>query len=177
MTRVALKTKYESEPEAGSGTLTVGAGAQTQGIAARFQFMTGATMAGKLVKLTYIHPQKCNATLFEATLALDSRNKVTAKYSFASEHGHVKYTYLHGRGTTSEPSYDFQSQSWHFGIGHEFGKHDHAKAVYDGHNKNLGLEWTWESKEYGHFRVTATVPVKDYKLAKMVAEKTWSVDI
>ncbi len=26
MTRVALKTKYESEPEAGSGTLTVGAG-------------------------------------------------------------------------------------------------------------------------------------------------------
>lgn len=47
-------------------------------------------MAGKLVKLTYIHPQKCNATLFEATLALDSRNKVTAKYSFASEHGHVQ---------------------------------------------------------------------------------------
>ncbi|CAK9254603.1 unnamed protein product [Sphagnum jensenii] len=131
----------------------------------------------QLVKLTYIHPQKCNATLFEATLALDSRNKVTAKYSFASEHGHVKYTYLHGRGTTLEPSYDFQSQSWHFGIGHKFGKHDHAKAVYDGHNKNLGLEWTQESKEYGHFKVTATVPVKDYKLAKMVAEKTWSVDI
>lgn len=107
----------------------------------------------QLVKLTYIHPQKCNATLFEATLALDSRNKVTAKYSFASEHGHVKYTYLHGRGTTLEPSYDFQSQSWHFGIGHKFGKHDHAKAVYDGHNKNLGLEWTQESKEYGHFKV------------------------
>jgi len=89
--------------------------------------MTGATMAGKLVKLTYIHPQKCNATLFEATLALDSHNRVTAKYSFASEHGHVKYTYLHGRGTTLEPSYDFQSQSWHFGIGHKFGKHDHEK--------------------------------------------------
>ncbi|CAK9190397.1 unnamed protein product [Sphagnum troendelagicum] len=164
MARVALKTKYESEPKAGSGTLTV-------------SVHDRSNHGWQLVKLTYIHPQKCNATLFEATLALDSRNKVTAKYSFASEHGHVKYTYLHGRGTTLEPSYDFQSQSWHFGIGHKFGKHDHAKAVYDGHNKNLGLEWTQESKEYGHFKVTATVPVKDYKLAKMVAEKTWSVDI
>jgi hypothetical protein len=28
-----------------------------------------------------------------------------------------------------------------------------------------------------HEQVTAIVPVKDYKLAKMVAEKTWSVDI
>ncbi len=103
--------------------------------------------------LTYIRPQRCNATLLEATLALDSHNKVTAKYSFASEHGHVKYTYLHDHGTALEPSYDFQSQSWHFGVGHKFGKHDHATAVYDGHNKNLGLEWTQESKEYGHFKV------------------------
>jgi hypothetical protein len=139
--------------------------------------MTGATVAGKSVRLTYIHPQKRNATLLEASLALDSRNKVTAKYSFASEHGHLKYTYVHGSGTTLEPAYDFHTQGWHFAIGCKFGKHDHTKAVYDGHIKTVGLEWTRESKEYGHFKVTATVPVKDHRAAKVVAEKTWSVDI
>ncbi|CAM6021449.1 unnamed protein product [Sphagnum balticum] len=142
MTRVALKTKYESEPEPGSGTLTVGAGElKLKALYSDWTFLYGVN------------------SLRGISLGIE------------------KPVLHQNMGMSNTPSYDFQSQSWHFGIGHEFGNHDHAKAVYDGHNKNLGLEWTRESKEYGHFKVTATVPAKDYKLAKMVAEKTWSVNI
>lgn len=115
--------------------------------------MTSANVAGKPLKLTYIHPQKRNATMLEGSLALDSRNKVTAKYSFATDKGQLKYTYVHSSGTTIEPSYDFHSESWHFAAARKVGRHDHARACFDAHHKTVGLEWTRDSKEYGAFKV------------------------
>jgi hypothetical protein len=121
--------------------------------APRFQFMTSASVWGKPLKLTYIHAQKRNMTMLEGNVALDPRNKVTGKYSFATERGQLKYTYVHTSGTTLEPSFDFHTDSWHFAAARKVGPHDNARVCFDGHHKTLGLEWTRDSKEYGAFKV------------------------
>ena len=121
--------------------------------APRFQFMTGCNIARKPVKLTYIHAQKRNATVLEGSVAFDPRNKVTGKYSFNTHNGSLKYTYVHTSGTTIEPSYDFQNESWHFAASRKVGPHDSARVCFDAHQSTVGLEWTRESKDYGQFKV------------------------
>ena len=66
--------------------------------AARFQFMSSAKLAGKPLKLTNIHAQKANMTVLDGNLAFDPSNKVSAKYSFASASGQLKYSYVHAGG-------------------------------------------------------------------------------
>lgn len=121
--------------------------------APRFQFMVGASVAKKPVRLTYIHAQKRNATVLEANVAFDPRNKVVGKYSLNSNNGSLKYTYVHGSGATLEPSYDFQTESWHFAALRKVGPHDSARVCYDAHASTIGMEWTRDSKEYGQFKV------------------------
>lgn len=124
--------------------------------APRFQFMTGCNFARKLVKLTYIHMQKRNATVLEGNVALDSRNKVTGKFNVNTHNGSLKYSYVHGSGTTLEPSYDFQTESWHFAASKKVGSHDSARFCFDAHQNTVGLEWTRDSKDYGQFNFTLT---------------------
>lgn len=121
--------------------------------APRFQFMVGASIAQKPVKLTYIHAQKRNATVLEANVAIDPRNKVIGKYSFNTHKGSLKYTYVHSSGATFEPSYDFQTEAWHFAASRKVGSHDCARVCYDAHQSSVGMEWTRDSKEYGQFKV------------------------
>jgi hypothetical protein len=121
--------------------------------APRFQFMAGASIAEKPVKLTYIHAQKRNATVLEANLAFDPRNKVVGKYSFNTNRGSLKYTYVHTSGATFEPSYDFHTEAWHWAASRKVGSHDNARFCYDAHHSTLGVEWTRDSKEYGQFKV------------------------
>nr|XP_024385265.1 outer envelope pore protein 24B, chloroplastic-like isoform X2 [Physcomitrium patens] len=144
--------------------------------APRFQFMAGAQIAQKPLKLTYIHAQKRNTTLLEGSLSLDARNKVTGAYSFNTHKGSLKYTYVHGSGTTLEPSYDFGTEAWHFTAFKKVSQHDTARCGFDAHHNTVGLEWTRDSKEYGQFKIMATVPTDTSKTLKLVAEKTWSVD-
>lgn len=121
--------------------------------APRFQFMAGAQIAQKPLKLTYIHAQKRNTTLLEGSLSLDARNKVTGAYSFNTHKGSLKYTYVHGSGTTLEPSYDFGTEAWHFTAFKKVSQHDTARCGFDAHHNTVGLEWTRDSKEYGQFKV------------------------
>jgi len=147
-----------------------------QSEAPRFQFMVGASVAKKPLRLTYIHAQKRNATVLEANLAVDPRNKVVGKYSFNTNTGSLKYSYVHSSGATFEPSYDFQTEAWHFAASRKVGSHDSARVCYDAHASTVGMEWTRDSKEFGQFKIIATVPTDTSKTPKLVAEKTWSVD-
>ena len=109
--------------------------------AARFQFMSSAKLAGKPLKLTNIHAQKANMTVLDGNLAFDPSNKVSAKYSFASESGQLKYTYFHaeGAGITFEPSYDFARNSWNFSMQKAYGE-DTLKTSYI-------EEYTWRGMD------------------------------
>ncbi|KAJ7564134.1 hypothetical protein O6H91_02G003900 [Diphasiastrum complanatum] len=145
--------------------------------AARFQFMSSTKLAGKQIKLTYIHPQKRNATLLEGSFALDPRNKLTAKYSFASEKAHLKYSYVHGSDTTLEPSYDFGTNSWNFSASRNFSGGNALKAVYESSHRTLGLEFSGDDKETGPFKVSATVHVAENRVSKLILEKTWNYEL
>ncbi|KAG0560443.1 hypothetical protein KC19_10G180400 [Ceratodon purpureus] len=156
------------------GTFMIDYDMQSQ--APRFQFMAGASIAQKPLKVTYIHAQKRNATVLEANVAIDPRNKVVGKYSFSTHKGSLKYSYVHSSGATLEPSYDFQTEAWHFAASRKVGSHDNARLCYDAAQSTIGMEWTRDSKEYGQFKISATVPTDTSKSPKLVAEKTWSLD-
>ncbi|MCO5574255.1 hypothetical protein L7F22_028037 [Adiantum nelumboides] len=145
--------------------------------AARFQFMNAAKVYGKQLKLTYIHPQKANATLVESTLSFDPANKLTGKYSFHSGKGSLKYSYVHSSGVTLEPSYDFHSESWSFAAFQKFADQNTLKASYETSKKLVGLEWTRESKETGFFKVTCNFNANENKAPRLSLEKTWNLEI
>ena len=115
--------------------------------------MNSAKVYGKQLKLTYIHPQKANATLLETTLVFDPANKLSGKYSLDSGKGSLKYSYAHTSGVTFEPAYDFTSDAWSFAASRKLGSENTLKAAYETSNKVLDLEWTKESKETGSFKV------------------------
>jgi hypothetical protein len=118
--------------------------------------MNSAKVFGKQVKLTYIHPQKANATVLESTLVLNSANKVTGKYSFQSGKGSVKYTYTSSSGATLEPSYDFNTDSWSYSASQSLGEGDTVKLTYETSKKVAGLEWTRDLKQAGSFKVSCS---------------------
>lgn len=125
---------------------------------ARFQFMTSVNVLGKPLKLTYIHPQKRNATLVEGSLVWDPRNKLTAKYSFATEKGSLKYTFLSTpHDVTVEPGFDFNTNAWNFSLSKKLFTGDNLKASYDSSNTVLGLEWIRDDKYFGPFKVSNQV--------------------
>nr|ABK22752.1 unknown [Picea sitchensis] len=146
--------------------------------AARFQFMSSAKLAGKQLKLTYIHAQKANMTVLDGNLAFDPSNKVSAKYSFASASGQLKYSYVHGGGgITFEPSYDFSNNSWNFSMQKAYGE-DSLKTSYETSKNTLGVEWTRDSKVAGSFKVSTSVNMNtETKSPKLIAERTWNFEI
>jgi len=146
--------------------------------AARFQFMSSAKLAGKQLKLTYIHAQKANMTVLDGNLAFDPSNKVSAKYSFASASGQLKYSYVHaGGGITFEPAYDFASNSWNFSMQKAYGE-DTFKTSYEPSKNTLGVEWTRDSKIAGSFKVSASMNMNTQtKSPKLIAERTWNFEI
>eukprot|EP01018_Ginkgo_biloba_P001626 Gb_19261 [translate_table: standard] len=146
--------------------------------AARFQFMSSAKILNKPLKVTYIHAQKSNMTILDGNLALDPSNKVSAKYSFASGTGQVKYTYVHGGDRTFEPAYDFATNSWNFSASQKVSGDDTLKATYETYRKSLGLEWTRESKDAGSFKLSAAMNIdQEKKFPKLMAERTWNFEI
>jgi hypothetical protein len=118
--------------------------------------MNSAKVFGKQVKLTYIHPQKANATVLESTVVLNSANKVTGKYSFQSGKGSVKYTYTNSSGATLEPSYDFNTDAWSYSASQTLGEGDTVKLTYETSKKVAGLEWTRDLKQAGSFKVSCS---------------------
>ncbi|CAM6123461.1 unnamed protein product [Calypogeia fissa] len=144
---------------------------------ARFQFHTQASVMGKPLKLTYIHPQKRNATLVEGQFVWDPRNKVTAKYNFATKSGSLKYSYHNEPWkVTVEPGYDFNTDAWHFSLGKKLPWGDNLKAQYDTSSTVLGLEWVRDDKYFGSFKIIGSVDVKDRRSPKLIAEKTWDAE-
>ncbi|EFJ17630.1 hypothetical protein SELMODRAFT_444863 [Selaginella moellendorffii] len=150
---------------------------ELQPASTRFQFMSAANVAGKQVKLTYIHPQKRNATLLEATLAVDPRNKLTAKYSFASGKGQLKYFYQHPSRLTLEPAYDFGTESWSFSASKKMADCHTLKLAYEAHRKVLGVEWISDDPRLGPFKVAASGNLDSSKPPKLLLEKTWNYEL
>ncbi|KAL3676958.1 hypothetical protein R1sor_026906 [Riccia sorocarpa] len=145
---------------------------------ARFQFMTSVNVLGKPIRLTYIHPQKRNATLVEGSLIWDPRNKVTAKYSFATEKGSLKYTYLSSpHDVTIEPGFDFNTNAWNFSVSKKLPIGDNVKATFDSSNSALGLEWVRDDKYFGPFKIVGSIDGKEMKAHKLTMEKTWNHEI
>ncbi|KAH7282401.1 hypothetical protein KP509_35G029200 [Ceratopteris richardii] len=138
--------------------------------------MNSAKLFGKQLKLTYIHPQKANATVLESTFSFDPANKLTTKYSFLSGKGSVKYSYVHGSGVTLEPSYDFNSEAWSFAASQKFRGDNTLKASYETSKKLVNLEWIRESKETGFFKVTCNFDATENKATGLTLEKTWNLD-
>ncbi|KAJ4833935.1 Outer envelope pore protein 24A, chloroplastic [Turnera subulata] len=119
----------------------------------RFQFMNTVRVAEKPLNLTYIHSRGDNRTILEGTLVLDSANKVSANHVLGTANTKLKYTYVHGGVTTFEPCYDLAKNSWDFAVLRKVYGDDVFKATYQTTSKQLGLEWSRNSKFNGVFKV------------------------
>ncbi|KAL3840312.1 hypothetical protein ACJIZ3_024903 [Penstemon smallii] len=125
----------------------------------RFQFMNTVRVAEKPLNLTYIHSKGDERTILDGTLVLDSANKVSANHVFATGNTKLKYTYLHSGITTFEPSYDLGKNTWDFAVSQRVYGDDVFKATYQSSSKNLGLEWSRNSKLNGSFKGFAYIHV------------------
>ncbi|XP_027092894.1 outer envelope pore protein 24B, chloroplastic isoform X2 [Coffea arabica] len=122
----------------------------------RFQFMNTIRVSEKPLNLTYMHSRGDNRTSLDGTLVFDSANKVSANHVLGSGNCKLKYTYVHGGLTTFEPSYDFSKNSWDFAISRRVYGDDVFRAAYQTSSKNLGLEWSRNSKLNGSFKKSVT---------------------
>lgn len=165
----------------------------------RFQFMNSVKVAQKPLNLTYMHSKyvgkppsidngenaentkptvNLGRTVLNGTLVLDSANKVSANHVLGSGNVKLKYTYVHGGLTTFEPSCDLKTQTWDFAVTRRVFGDDLLKASYQPTNKNLGLEWTSNSKVHGSFKIAATFDLReDLGIPKLAAETTWNVEM
>lgn len=119
----------------------------------RFQFMNTVRVADKPLNLTYIHSRGDNRTIVDGTLVVDSSNKVSANYMIGTGNCKLKYTYVHGGATTFEPIYDLAKNSWDFAVSRKVYGDDVFRATYQTSSRNLGLEWSRNSKFNGSFKV------------------------
>lgn len=144
----------------------------------RFQFMNTIRVSEKPLNLTYIHSRGDNRTILHGTLVFDSANKVSANHVLGSGNCKLKYTYVHGGITTFEPSYDFAKNSWDFAISRRLYGDDVFRAAYQTSSKNLGLEWSRNSKLNGSFKISASLNLADErKMPKLTAESTWDFEM
>ncbi|KAL3505285.1 hypothetical protein ACH5RR_035126 [Cinchona calisaya] len=144
----------------------------------RFQFMNTIRVSEKPLNLTYIHSRGDNRTILDGTLVFDSANKVSANHVMGSGNCKLKYTYVHGGLTTFEPSYDFAKNSWDFAVSRRVYGDDVFRAAYQTSSKNLGLEWSRNSKLNGSFKISASVNLADEKkLPKLSAESSWDFEM
>ncbi|CDP07535.1 unnamed protein product [Coffea canephora] len=144
----------------------------------RFQFMNTIRVSEKPLNLTYMHSRGDNRTSLDGTLVFDSANKVSANHVLGSGNCKLKYTYVHGGLTTFEPSYDFSKNSWDFAISRRVYGDDVFRAAYQTSSKNLGLEWSRNSKLNGSFKISASLNLADErKMPKLTAESTWDFEM
>ncbi|GAB2291304.1 Outer envelope pore protein 24, chloroplastic [Dionaea muscipula] len=145
----------------------------------RFQFMNRVRVLEKPVNLSYIHSVGENRTVLEGTLVLDPANKVSASHTLGpTVNGKLKYSYLHGGVTAFEPSYDLGKNAWDFSVSRKVFGDDVVKASYQSSDRNLGLEWSRNSKTSGCFKVSAIFNVaEEFKMPKLIAENTWNVEL
>jgi len=119
----------------------------------RFQFMNAVKVVDKPLNLTYIHSRGDKRTILDGTLVIDSANKISANYMVGTEICKLKYTYVHRGLMTFEPCYDLAKNSWDFAVSQKVYSDDVLKATYQTSSKNLGLEWSTNSKLNGNFKV------------------------
>ncbi|CAK7349279.1 unnamed protein product [Dovyalis caffra] len=144
----------------------------------RFQFMNSVKVVDKPLNLTYIHSRGDNRTILDGTLVVDSANKISANYMLGTENCKLKYTYVHGGLTTFEPCYDLAKNSWDFAVSRKVYADDVFRATYQTSSKNLGLEWSRNSKLNGNFKVSASVNLaEESKMPKLSAESTWNFEM
>ncbi|KAJ6723979.1 OUTER ENVELOPE PORE PROTEIN 24A CHLOROPLASTIC-RELATED [Salix koriyanagi] len=144
----------------------------------RFQFMSSVKVADKPLNLTYIHSRRDNRTILDGTLVVDSANKVSANYMLGTENCKLKYTYVHGGLTTFEPCYDLAKKSWIFAASRKVYGDDVFRAMYQTSSKNLGLEWSRNSKLNMNFKVSASINLaEESKMPKLTAESTWNFEV
>ncbi|KAF8409936.1 hypothetical protein HHK36_002455 [Tetracentron sinense] len=119
----------------------------------RFQFMNTIRVLEKPLNLTYIHGRGDNRTILDGTLVFDSANKISTNYMFGSGNCKLKYTFVHRGARTFEPCYDLAKNSWDFAVSQRIFDDDVFRASYQTSSKDLGLEWSRNSKLNGSFKV------------------------
>lgn len=109
----------------------------------------------KQLNLTYSHSRTENRIGLNATLLLDSANKLWGSYGFGSGDCKVKYSFVQGGIRTIEPCYDFSNNSWDISVSQRVLDGDLMKAFYKTSSKVLGLEWSSQSlsNQGGRFKV------------------------
>ncbi|CAH2035756.1 unnamed protein product [Thlaspi arvense] len=144
----------------------------------RFQFMNTIRIADKPLNLTYIHSRGDNGTIVDGSLVIDRANKLSANYMLGTNNCKLKYTYIHKGIATFEPCYDLAKDSWDFAVSRRFYDSDTVKGTYQTSSKMLGLEWSWNSKSRGAFKVCASMNLAEkLKTPKLTAETTWNLEI
>lgn len=95
-----------------------------------------------------------NQTALDATLLIDSANKLSGSYGFGSGDCKVKYSYVHGGLRTFEPCYDVAKNSWDISVSQRILDGDVIRAFYRTSSKVLGLELLWQGlNRDGRFKV------------------------
>ena len=118
--------------------------------------MNSIKVLEKPLNLTYIHSSGDNRTILDGTLVFDSANKVSANHMLGSKNCKLKYSYVHQGVTTFEPIYDVAKNSWDFAVARRVYGDDVFRASYQTSSKQLGLEWSRNSKFNGVFKVTCS---------------------
>ncbi|KAI3895635.1 hypothetical protein MKW98_025426 [Papaver atlanticum] len=143
-----------------------------------FRFMNTVRVMEKPLSLTYVHGQGDNRTMLDGTFVFDNANKVSANYMFGSGNCKLKYSYVHGGVRTFEPCYDVSKNTWDFAMSQKVYGDDTFKATYQTSSKNLGLEWSRNSKINGTFKISASVNLADEtKRPKLRAETIWDFEM
>ncbi|KAJ8514053.1 hypothetical protein OPV22_004487 [Ensete ventricosum] len=147
----------------------------------RFQFMNSVRLMEKTVNLTYTHARGDSRTALDGSVAFDPSNKVSVNYAFGTPGAcKVKYVYAQGelRHTVLEPCYDVFKNTWDFALTRNFDGGDSLRATYHTTTKNLGLEWSRDSKVNGCFKISAIVNLAEQqKVPKLIAESTWNYEV
>ncbi|PON67480.1 Outer envelope pore protein 24B [Parasponia andersonii] len=145
----------------------------------RFQFMNRVNVLNKQLNLTYTHSRAVNKTALDATLLIDSANKISGSYGFGSGDCKIKYSYLQGGLRTFEPCYDLAKNSWDISVSQRVLDGDVIRAYYRTSSKVLGLELLWQGlNRDGRFKITASMNLAEgLKMPKLSAESTWNFEV
>ncbi|XP_062111723.1 outer envelope pore protein 24B, chloroplastic-like isoform X2 [Humulus lupulus] len=120
----------------------------------RFQFMNRVNVLNKQLNLTYSHTMAVNQNALDATLLIDSTNKLWGSYGLGSGDCKVKYSYVQGGLRTFEPCYDVIKNSWDISVSQRILDGDVIRAFYGTSSKVLGLELLWQGlNRDGRFKV------------------------
>ncbi|KAI3922320.1 hypothetical protein MKX01_006009 [Papaver californicum] len=145
MMKASVKGIYDTDKSSAVGTVAFNADVS-------FRFMNTVRVMEIPLSLTYVHGQGDNRTMLDGTLVFDNANKVSANYMFGSGNCKLKYSYVHGGVRTFEPCYDVSKNTWDFPMSQKVYGDDVFKATYQTSSKNLGLEWSRNSKINGTFK-------------------------